>query len=69
MDFWRWFLAVFAPFFKSTKVWLRVVLQFRGIRLRMTINFRLLEWVFQLQQPLQLDPERDVRTHAILTTA
>ena len=27
--------------------------KFRGIRLRMTINLRLLEWVFQLQQPLR----------------
>jgi hypothetical protein len=35
---------------------------FRGIRLRMTINLRLLEWVFQVQKPLQLDPERDVLT-------
>lgn len=36
--------------------------KFRGIRLRMTINLRVLEWVFQLQQPLELDAERDVLT-------
>jgi hypothetical protein len=36
--------------------------KFRGIRLRMTINLRVLEWVFQLQQPLELDPDTDVMT-------
>ena len=36
--------------------------RFRGLRLQMTINLRRLEWLFTLQQPLELDPEKDVLT-------
>ena len=36
--------------------------KFRGLRLQMTIALRLLEWKFELQQPLLLDSDSDVLT-------